>query len=175
MVLELSQCEKSKNLDDLRGCLGHSGLFLLLFHWVLFSVGLFWNRLELPGRPMLAYLLRLQKLGITHRTLLGPHFCGLIDLGQSTEELVKKVKGLGSSLLFLLLDSIRLMSRANLFTQMVRLTGWWGTRMNRRTLYFSFYKMIVAALGGRGFWQLAVVVAAGGRGAGHNQRATQSD
>lgn len=32
--------------------------------------------------------------------------------------------------------------------------------MNRRTLHFSFYEMIAAALGGRGSWQLTLVVAA---------------
>lgn len=38
--------------------------------------------------------------------------------------------------------------------------------MNRRTLYFSFCKMIVAALGGRESWQLTLVVAAGREGLG---------
>lgn len=51
------------------------------------------------------------KLGVfhDHRALLDPHLCGLVELGQSTVELVgeKPTEVLGSSLLSLFLDECK--------------------------------------------------------------------
>lgn len=87
--------ENSKKLDVLGGCLGNSGLFFTAFSLRIVQCGPAVEQTATP-RKILCWPISLgsYKLGVIHdhRALLGSHLCDLIELGQSTAELVKKSK-----------------------------------------------------------------------------------
>lgn len=111
MVLELSQCGKFQEVGCFRRLSWEFWSIFTSFSLRIVQCGPTVEQTATP-RKILCWPISLgsYKLGVfhDHRALLGPHLCGLVELGQSTVELVKnKTKVLGSSLLSLFLDECK--------------------------------------------------------------------